>query len=220
MFMRVLAIVVGAVAFVLTPQLAKAQACQGVPTAEGQVAVTAGAGFTDGAKDFGGAMHGNLRGPLAISGGYSLVTYDGVDEKGHVFGGHVSYEIPNIGMSACPTVGASYGRTTARDPYYDDTLKLSTLTFPLGIGIGGTLVASENVTLTPYATPSLLVQRHSASVTLEGIGSESASESEVEFGMGVGATLGLQQLLLSGGVGFDTADETDSTFSFSVGMMF
>lgn len=196
-----------------------AQACLGSPAAPGQIAVQGTAAFTDGQKRFGAGTQANLEGPLSVGGRYALVTLDDVDTNGHSFGATAAYELPGFGLSLCPYVGFDY--LTMSESELGASARASILEVPAGFALGTSFLAGDGLTVTPFAAPHVLLMRYSTSIS--GLGEEfdeSFSDTETELGAALGASVGLEQLYLTGNVSFNTLDGSDPVFGVGLGFLF
>lgn len=199
-----------AVALVTIPGGVAAQACIGIPVAESHNALTAQVGFPENARAYGADFRHNMEGPLSLSAGYTMGTFDGVDTKQHGINTQANYEVPGLSFSACPTVGLGY--TTVSE----DELSLSTFSIPVGVGFGQSFELSSDLSVNPYVVPQLVWTRASFDVE----GEESFSDSDSAFAAVFGATLALPRFYVGGGVTWYNEDNTDAVFSIMAGMPF
>src|SRR5262245_4753874 len=96
-------------AVLLGPKVVQAQACFGVPSMDGQYAISGGLGLTEGSKSYGVNVTANMRGPLTVGAGYSMLDIDNVATNGNSFGAGAAVELKNMSsLSLCPTVRMSY----------------------------------------------------------------------------------------------------------------
>lgn len=157
-----------------------AQACLGYPTPAARFSVNPGITFAEGATTFGGMVNANLRTPLGIEAGIGVTSYDDIDANGFGLSGRVGYELAMPQLSTCPFAGFSYSRVS------EDGESASAFTIPVGFGAGKSLPAGEGYAFTLSGAPQLLYVRRS----VEGFD----SESDVEFGVGLGAALGTDRI--------------------------
>lgn len=204
-------------ALVAAPVPVIAQACIGIPTAEGSLAVVGGFATTDGAKGFGGTLHGNLEGPISIQAGYTLWDLDDIDENFNAFHAALGMEVPNLSFSACPFVGAEYA--TWSESAFGVDVEITQTVIPVGLGIGKSFAAGPALDFTLFAAPQFMYIRTKGSVS-DGTDSFSDTESGSEFGLGVGFRMGTQAVFGGAGVSFNTIEESDPTFSLSIGLGF
>lgn len=194
------------------PTAALAQACVGVPAANGQFAVSGGAGFTEGASIYGGGLTANVAGPVSVGVGYAMTDFDLIEENLNEFSGSAAYEVSMAGVSACATTGASYGSFSSDDEVEGDSPSL--VTIPLGLGLGKTFRAGGNLAVTPFAVPQYLHMR--ASSGLEGAETETANE----FRGVVGLSVGVERFYVAGDVSQTTLEGAEPLFSVGAGVVF
>lgn len=190
-----------------------AQACIGVPIADGAFAIEGQFSTTDGAKGYGADVTANLAGPLTLQGGFQIVDLDGVEESATTFGGTVAFEIPKLQFSACPLVGFSYGSWS--DQLFGVDVDVTEIVVPIGFGIGKTIAAGSNLGLTLFAVPQFLY----ISGKIEAAGQEETDSSN-EFGADLGFRLGGRSVYAGGGVFFSSVEDSDPTFNVTVGFSF
>lgn len=193
------------------PAAAAGQACVGSPAAAGGTALSGSIGFPDGAKSYGAEVRYNTMGPLSVGAGYRLTSPDVGDVNMHSFAVDAAYELPLTGASVCPVAGLGYGRMS------ESGTTLSTLTVPVGAGIGYSLQAGPNMTVIPHAIPQLLWMR----TTFDSDAAPDAvSDSQTEFGALLGVTFQMQRFFLNGGVTKTTAEGSKAVFSLGAGVLF
>ncbi|HSJ14785.1 MAG TPA: hypothetical protein VK939_10240, partial [Longimicrobiales bacterium] len=158
----------GVAALILAvPLTARAQACLGVPSSAGQLAVAGLAGFTEGYALFGGevSMHAPSRITLAARFLVALETESPTavapdEETGNVtsYGGTIAYSVVNAGnFRICPMVGLEYRSwdlptAVVPPPLLGTDDEFTELMIPVGLGAGMTLPTGPlNTTL--YAVP-------------------------------------------------------------------
>lgn len=189
------------------PAVAHAQSCIGMPIASQKSAISVNAAFPEEAKTFGISGRMRLDGPISLGAGYSMTTINDVDPKVHSFGVDGAYELPVTQAAAiCGVVGIEHSSIS------DDGTKFSDLTIPIGVGVGKSFPAGDNAELVPYAMPHLLWTRSSVSA-----GGVSLSDSSADFGLKLGATYRLQQLLLNAGVTITSIEGDKATFGVGIG---
>jgi hypothetical protein len=106
--------------------------------------------------------------------------------------------------SVCPQISLGYS-------FVED---FSTLTLPVGIGIGTTMPLGQGGnTLTPHVTPQFIW----ASTRFEEL---DETESDTYFGFTGGATAGIGQVLVGASVGKVFEDGSDIVFGISGGFVF
>lgn len=189
------------------PAAAYAQNCLGMPIANQKSAVSLSMAFPEEAKTFGISGRMRLDGPLSMGAGYTMTSINEVDPKVHNFGVDAAYEIPvTPAASVCGVVGVEHSSIS------DEGVKFSDLTIPIGVGIGKSFPAGNNAELVPYAVPQLLWTRSSVSA-----GGVSVSDSSADFGLNLGATYRLQQLMLRAGVTITSIEGDKATFGVGIG---
>ncbi|HEX7089541.1 MAG TPA: hypothetical protein VF192_05360 [Longimicrobiales bacterium] len=193
------------------PAAAAAQACVGSPAASGGTALSGSIGFPEGAKSYGAGLRYNAMGPLSVGAGYTLTSPDAGDVNMHSFAADAAYELPLTGVSVCPVAGAGYSRMS------ESGTTLSTLTVPVGAGIGYSFQASPTITVIPHAIPQLLWMRMTVDSDLL---PDAVSESETEFGALLGVTFQMQRFFLNGGVTKTTVEDSKAVFSLGAGVVF
>ena len=215
-----------ALLLVAAPAFAHAQACLGAPSYKvAPLQLGAGASFTDGSKGAGVQIGLGSRQGLFLNTGVSLQSYDGLDGSGTSFGGTLGYDVdvspapangpaPTASVSVCPLATIAYTKL----PSFSDGLNdynAHEVDAGAGVALGVSVTASPTVSVIPFGSFSYL--HGTATVSVPGLGSESASDS---FGM---AELGLGLLLnqrvplrpsVSVPVGLDGSS---ATFNFAVG---
>jgi hypothetical protein len=206
---------------VAAPAVVSAQACLGVPSGAGQTTLSGSVGFPESAKTYGVTASHNFEGPVSVFGNYALTVPDtDLLKNVNTFGGGVAADLASVskslpaGLSACPTVSLQHLSTELS--IFGETLKISNLSVPVGLGLGTTLPLGEGATtLTPYAIPQFIFSRSTAKVD-----GESESESDTYFGLSAGATLGFGSVFVGGGVAKLFEDESKAVFQVGVGLVF
>ena len=202
------------VAFALAaiPGALTAQACVGSPIGESFNGVSAQVGFPQDAMSYGASVRHNRNGPLTMSAGYSLSSYDNVDPKQHGVAADVSYELSALDLpfSACPTVGASYSRIS------DDAVSVSALSIPIGVGIGHRFALSPAVAVIPHVVPQWVWTQ----VTIDPTSGDAITGDDSMLAALVGATFSTSRFYFGGGLTWVDQDDTDPVFSIMAGMPF
>jgi len=202
----------------LSAQQVFAQACGGTPALEGQNAVDGQVGFTEGAVLYGAGITANLRGPFSIGLGYSIGTYSDIDNVGHGFSGAVGYELPVPNFSICPIVSAGYFQVTEPDiePGIDATV--SELAGSFGLGLGTRIEAGPNLFVTLTGEPYFMRYRTRVEATQGGV-SGSITESQNDFGVDLGFSLGTGAFYAGAGVTLTTIENSEPIFSINLGFL-
>lgn len=200
------------------PTTVAAQACLGLPLSEGANAIGAEGSFSDGMKSFGPSIQLNLNGPIAVSAGYRISTYDDIDPNGHGVSGMIGYELQLEGVSMCPVTGVSYDRVSESEGNATGTV--SSTIIPVGLGIGKTFSSTtESLAVTLSATPQFLYVKTSVGVS-EGQGSITFSDSSNEFGATISAVVGTGTLFFGAGVTLTSIEESDPVFTIGISALF
>jgi hypothetical protein len=196
-----------AVAMMLAaPASALAQACVGMPIGSGQSAVAFNMAFPEDATTFGIAGRMHTAGPVSVGADYSLTSFKNVDPKLHGFGADVAYELAVTEASICPVVGAGYSRIS------EDGVSVSNLSIPFGVGLGMSMAAGDNAEFVPHVVPQVIWSRASF-----GVGGVSVSESDTFFGVKLGATYRLQQIMVNAGVTLTSEEGSKALFGLGLG---
>jgi hypothetical protein len=199
---------------ILTPAVAQAQTCIGVPISAGQFALGGEVGFHDGAKSYGGVATANLNGPLSVQGRVDVLKYDDVDESTTSFGGTLAYQLVSAPRyTVCPLVGATYMSESFEDE--GSSMELSALVVPVGLGFGAALPVS-GLDLSAFAVPQLLIIRSSIDLDLGGV-ETSESETETKFGADIGLRLRTGPVFFGGSVNITNIEDSDPVFSVGIG---
>lgn len=185
-----------------------AQACLGYPTPAARFSINPGITFGDNATTFGGTVNANLPTSLGVEAGAGVTSYDDIDSNGFGVSGRVGYELDTPQLSTCPFSGISYSRVS------EDDVSISGLTVPVGFGVGKTLPAGENYAFTLSGAPQLLYVRNSAEV-----GDAEETESDVEFGAALGATLGTDRIYGGFTLTLTSIDGNETAFGISMGFL-
>ena len=203
--MRIRALAAALLSTTLVPGALSAQACLGLPSADGQIAVAGAATLMDGEVRPGGEFHVDVTGPASFRAEYDHGHDDGVGRTFSVLGG---YELFLLEPSICAVAGALY--TTDPAPQVDERLGISA-----GFGIGKTL-RTERLTATVYAVPRY-VRLQETVTDLAGV-EETVGTNELLAEAGV--TVGLAPLYVGGAVVLSTFGEADAGFRIRVGILF
>lgn len=177
-----------------------AQACLGYPTPAGQFSINPAITFAENATAFGGTFNANLPTELGFEAGFGVTSVDGADDNGIGFSGRVGYELDTPQLSACPFAGLGYSTV-------DD---LSALSIPIGFGAGTTLPAGD-YQFTLSGAPQLMFVRTSVD--------NGDSETDTDFGLALGATLGTDRYYGGFTLTLSTADGNDTVFGISMGFI-
>lgn len=200
---------VRAVAIALTsafvPAGVSAQACLGLPSSDGQIAVAASGTAIDDDVELGGEFHVDVTGPASFRFEYGNGHDDGIGRSYAALGG---YELYLLDPSICGVAGLSY--TSDSEPGVDQ------LGISAGFGIGKTLRA-ERFTTTIYAIPRYvyLVENR-----VDVVGTEDLDDTSNEFMAEAGVTVGIAPLFVGGGVILSTIGDGDPAFRIRVGIVF
>jgi hypothetical protein len=163
---------------------ASAQACIGVPAAEGQNVIAGSLGFPTGLTIFGAEFHHNLEGnPFTLSGRFEHWNLDGQDGSINFIGAGGTYDLTGAvagfpdELSFCVTGGLRFGREGG----------INMWEFPIGVGFGAVFPlgepGEEGITLIPFGVPAIYHARESG----EFFG-ESFSTSSTDLDVILGAT--------------------------------
>lgn len=202
----------------LIPVTAIAQACLGVPLEPHGIALTGGVAFSDGGTGYGGDLHVNAY-PIIVSGGYSLQTFDEAESNANNVRGSLSFELPDLPVSACPFAGVHYGRLTDQvvDGFTIYDVTLSTLTVPVGFAIGASLPVGPVLSFVPYAAPQFMYIRNTGTIANES-GKASDEESFNEFGAQLGIMLSGPVVFGGPSVGISTFADSEPIFTLTLGL--
>lgn len=191
----------------LTAAAASAQACLGLPSRDGQIAVAAAAGSLDGDTQYGGEFSADVTGPAAFGFGYGGV---GADGDRQIFTARASYDFFLLEPAICGVAGVLYDTAPGGD--VDHRLGI-----PVGIGIGKTL-RSERFTATVFAVPQYVWTREKV-LLLQDVSGDDVRTSN-EFMAEAGVTVGVLPFYVGGSVVVTTFDDNDPGFRIRAGLMF
>lgn len=212
--MRIGVLTVALASAALAPTGLAAQACLGLPSADGQIAVAATGTMVDGDPVLGGEFHVDVTGPASFRIGYNeghtetFATPDGAVEArvGPSYSALGAYELFLLDPSICALGGVTYA--TDAGPGIDDRLGIS-----LGFGLGKTLEA-DAFTATIYATPRYVWVQETASVA--GVAQTTSNEFMAEAGV----TFGFFPFFVGGGVTLSTIGDADPGLRVRAGILF
>jgi hypothetical protein len=196
------------------PASALAQVCVGMPIGSGQSAVALNVAFPEDATTFGASGRMRTSGPISVGANYSLTSFKGADPKGHTFGADVAYDLPVTGASICPVAGLNYSRVSGDFDLFDENFSFSEsiISIPVGVGLGLSVPAGPNAEFVPFAMPHLLWTR--AKVSFD---DESLSDSDTNFGVKLGATYRIQQVMINAGVTLTSEKNSKALFGLGLG---
>lgn len=195
---------------------ALAQMCVGIPSVDGQYAVSGAVGFTEGAKTYGGSFQADLMGPLSVGVSYDLVDMDDIDTNANSFGGNVAYALPVSQLSACPVAGLSY--TTMSETQDGVEFNVNSLMVPVGLGFGKAFPMGTSASVGLFASPAYLWVRNEVSGS-EGGAEVSISDSQSEFAGTVGAAFAAGAFFGRGSVMFTSIENSDPLFAVNLGVL-
>lgn len=206
--MRVNALAAAVVALALVPAGVAAQACLGLPSADGQIAVGATGTVSAGDFDLGGEFHVDVTGPASFRIGYNnghTETFGSEDIRvGRSYSALGAYELYLLDPSICALAGGVY--YTDAGPDIEDRFGVS-----LGFGIGKTLEA-EAFSATIYATPQY-VRFWETTVLDETIHAN-------EFMAEAGLTFGFAPFFVGGAVTLSSVEGVDPGLKIRAGVLF
>lgn len=204
-----------AVAMLLsTAAAAAAQACIGLPTRDGQIAVAGAYSRMDDLNAVGGQFHADVSGPFSLGFGYSRefgrseALLDGVSGDVQIYDARASYELYLLDPSVCVVTGLWY-MDNAR-PGVEERLGV-----PLGFGFGKTL-RGPSASATLYALPQYVWLRQVDDVP---DGDERVRTSN-EFMGEAGVTFGFAPFYVGGAYLVSTVSDPDSRFMLRAGFIF
>ncbi|MFP4624063.1 MAG: hypothetical protein ACLFRX_07805 [Gemmatimonadota bacterium] len=189
---------------------AAAQACLGIPTRDGQIAVAGALGLADDYDTAGGEFHVDPTGPASFSFGYARdfgtdeLVGGGDPDAIHLFSARAAYEFYLLDPSICAVAGVWY-----RDSVHEQ------LGIPVGFGFGKTL-RSRRMSATVYALPQYVRVRESFGHSPSG----SVEETSNEFMAEAGANVAFAHLYFGGGVVVTTIGDAEPRFQLRAGLIF
>lgn len=202
--------------FLLAPLSLQGQECFGA-LRDGEVGVGAGATIFDGGASYGGGIDYNGNGLVSLGAGFSITTLDDFDENWKGVGGSLGIEIPGLEFGLCPWAGVSYSWIEFTEA--GGTADFSTLRIPLGLAIGKAFEVGDEAYFIPTASAALLWYRNEGNVTIFGVGSESAQNTQTEFSGSVGGTFRIKKVYFGLGAGFTTIEQSEPTYGIGVGFV-
>ena len=184
-----------AVAGVALAPAAQAQVCAGFPTRENQAEIHALANFPSNVDQFGVEGSFNFNGPLSANAGYIYSKEQGPGgDHLNTFRVGAAFDISSSvgamlpGISVCPNVRADFSSQDGTD----------FIQIPIGLGLGASLpLGAQEVTLTPYVIPALVVSHFRVDNPISG---GTASSTETDFGIRGGADVNFDRFFLGGTV--------------------
>ncbi len=188
----------------LPAQRAAAQACLGLPTRDGAIAVAAVADLGQGDAAYGAEFTADVSGPASFRFGYT----DAGDGDARTFTGLASYDFFLVEPSVCAVGGVTY--VADPEPHVADRLGV-----PVGLGIGKTL-AYPHYSATIYALPQYVWVREKVTDPLRGETTGTSNEFRAE----AGATLALFPFYVGGAVVVSTVGDGDPAFRLRLGLTF
>jgi len=191
-------------ALLFTAGAAAAQACLGIPSRDGQIAL---AGAYTRMNDFdavGGEFHVDVSGPASFGFAYSrdfarASTGDADDVNS--FEARLAYELFLVDPSVCAVAGVRYLDAP-----------VERLGVPVGFGFGKTL-RGDRLSATLYGLPQYVWLRQDL------IGTDDVETSN-EFMAEAGVTLGFLPFFVGGAVVVSTMDDDDARFRLRAGFLF
>ena len=173
---------------------AAAQACIGIPSRDGEIAL-AGTYVRGGDRSaVGGEFHADLSGPASVAFGYRT----GIDESDQeTYEGRAAYQLDLVEPALCAVAGVRFDE----DPEAGISERLSV---PVGFGVGKTLQTTLFST-TVYAIPQYVWVRETRPDLIDG---PSSTETSSAFNGELGLTLGLMPFMLNTALAVNTVDQT------------
>ena len=164
---------------------AMAQTCTGMPSfSAGQMQVTAGGAFEDGASSFGGTFGYGVPKSFYGKAGLGTTSYDGFDGSSLDFNLGGGYQIPlqsSRAMEVCPVASLSIG--SGPNDVLGSDVDMSTRTFAFGAAMGAHVGNNPQLQIVPNASFQFANTRFSMD---DGTGSASGSESYSMLPLGTG----------------------------------
>ena len=197
-----------AAALLLTAGGAAAQACLGLPTRDGEIALAAAGGRADGDTRYGAELAADVSGPTAFG-----FAYDGIGDDGdrQHFTGRLAYDFFLVEPEVCAVAGVLFD--TAPTAGIEDRLG-----FPVGLGLGKT-VAGPGFSTTVFAVPQYVwVREERERAPSGGAGRETVSSSE--FMAEAGVTLRFLTFYVGGSLVATSFEESDPGFRIRAGLVF
>ncbi|MBW3571766.1 MAG: outer membrane beta-barrel protein [Gemmatimonadetes bacterium] len=197
---------------------AQAQICAGYPTGDRGMYFGARADFPQDLDSYGVEANYNFSGPLGVYGGLNVISaeeeVEGEDDESidELYAG-VAFEMANVGLMIGPRVSACLVgeiRNMSEDG-------VSYNEIPIGLGIGASL-GVPGIPVSGYVQPQLVISR----ISIEDVD----SETETNFGVKAGATIGFGLISVGGEVRHLFIDEDalvlrdETTFGIRVGVRF
>lgn len=185
---------------------AAAQVCAGFPTLDRQFSFGASLGFPDEGDRYGVEASYNVQGPAAVFGGLQIDSPEGEGDSNDTFFAGGSFDLMRLPMGSdslifCPTARVGY---SSNDFF-------STLSVPIGIGIGTTISLTPAAQLMPYVVPQIVMNRYSP----EGGGE---SETNWDFGIRGGAMVGVGMFFIGAEIDHIFVDGADAQFGIRAGI--
>jgi hypothetical protein len=196
-----------------SPQVGVAQVCIGNPTLPGQFSIEGNISFSDGATGYGAGVTANLDGPFSIGGSVGIVDLDDANTNIKTVAVNGAYALNTEGFGVCPVAGVGYA--TWSDTFDGFDVDLSSLSFPLGLGVGVELGNGGSATLIPSASAGLFYHRLRLSIS-DGFDRFTETDTETDFFFSGGATLVLSQFFVRASVLATTVDDSDAVFQILV----
>lgn len=185
---------------------AQAQVCAGFPSSDRGFYFGARADFPEDGDSYGVEANYNVAGPLGVYGGLNVLSGEGDDDESiNQYVGGVALEAPSIGMMVGPRVsacGVGEVRYISRDGF-------SLTEIPIGLGLGASL-GVPGIPASGYVQPQVVFSRFKVE--------DLDSDTETDFGIKAGATLGFGLVTVGGEVRHVFRDEADPQFGIRVGI--
>lgn len=201
---RILLLALIPVAALATAGTAAAQACLGIPSRDGAIAVSGSYADLEGRSEVGGEFHADVTGPGAFGFAYHTGTEDDAPSTYEVRG---AYDLYLLEPAICAVAGLRY--MDVESPAISERLAV-----PVGFGIGKTLDAGR-LAATVYAIPQYMWLRE-VRTDIEG---NEFTDTSNEFTGEAGITLGILPLFINGAITLDTVDD-DPAFRIRLGLLF
>lgn len=182
-----------------------AQACIGMPTRDGEIALSGTYLRVDDRSELGGEFHADLSGPASAAFGYRTGTGDS-DQT--TYEGRLAYELDLVEPSLCGVAGLRYDDDPA--PSVSERLSI-----PVGFGVGKTL-HRDLFSTTIYAIPQYVWVRETRTDLVDG---PEHTETSNEFSGELGLTFGFMPLLLNTALTVNTVEE-EPALRIRLGLVF